>query len=248
MPNIYSQKSLIFNEVDSTLTSIYKKYRENIYDYGSSLNEARDSILNRFTKTLKSVLNDKQYNSVSYDSLGKYIQIRTSKDDKLKTFSWDELNVGSRKQYNSIYQYKDDGKITVDFLSLKDETGHRISITEILHYKIYKVDDYSYLLKGYGSYGGGREFYVFRLLTYVNGKLQDCLGCFNGSDRFFYEIARGRDNLIPEYNKINKEISYYELEESYVDGDINEPSGFMRSTGKILKLKYKNGMFIATDQ
>lgn len=118
--------------------------------------------------------------------------------------------------------------------------------TDINHYKIYEIENDKYLVKGYGTHGGGKEFFVYRLLSFENDKIIDCSKCFDGKDRFIYEISRG-DKLEPKYNNSLKVISYHELVESYIQGNKDEPSGFMEASGKILKLQYKDGKFVISN-
>jgi len=241
---IHSQQMVDTASIDNHLTSIYKKFSDNRHDYGGKYGEARDTILIRFQNTLAETLRKESFLNVKYDSLSEYMRIISSEDDKLKIFSWDEFNGGTWHVYNSMYQYKVNNELAVGFLTIKTEDNYITDNTEVYHYQIHLIDNDKYLAKAYGTHGSGKEFYMFRLLSYNDGVLKDCSGCFNGYDKFFYEITRGSDELIPQYNPETKEISYHELVENYIDGDLDSPSGFMDSTGKILKIKYENGAFI----
>lgn len=236
-----------FKTKDIELAEAYHKYYENRLDYGYEKGKARDTILNRFKNTLLKTLSNKESATFPFDSLATMIKVIASKDNKLRIFSWDELSGGSWHTYNSIYQYNDKNKSYSGILSINNEVPLEAeSYIDINHYKIYQIENNKYLVKGYGTHGGGKEFFVYRLLSFSNGKIVDCSKCFDGKDRFVYEISR-RDTLEPKYNKELKEISYHELEESYIQGNKDEPSGFMKATGKILKLKYKKGLFIKTN-
>ncbi|WP_299317202.1 hypothetical protein [uncultured Maribacter sp.] len=241
---IHSQQSIDAGSIDNHLTSIYKKFKDNRHDYGATYGEAKDSILIRFQNTLAKTLRKESFLNVKYDSLAEHMRIISSKDDKLKIFSWDEFNGGTWHIYNSMYQYKVNNELAVGFLTTKTEDHYITDNTEVYHYQVQLIDNDKYLAKAYGTHGSGKEFYMFRLLSFNDGILKDCDGCFNGDDKFMYEISRGHDELIPQYNPETKEISYHELVEGYINGDLNSPSGFMDSTGKILKLRYKNGVFI----
>ncbi|MBD0776402.1 hypothetical protein HPE56_01245 [Maribacter sp. ANRC-HE7] len=240
---IYSQQTVDAAAIDNHLTSIYKKFKDNKHDYGGTYGEARDSILIRFQNTLAETLKNESLINVKYDSLSKFVRIISSEDDKLRIFSWNEFSGGTWHIYNSMYQYKINNELAVGFLTTT-ENHNIIDNTEVYHYQIHRIDNDKYLVKGYGTHGSGKEFYVFRLLSFSDGVLKDCNGCFHGDDKFMYEITRGHDELIPQYNPETKEISYHGLVETYIDGDLDSPSGFMKSTGKILKLTYENGAFI----
>ncbi len=244
--NCISQNASDLKNKDLQLLEIYKKFYDNRHDYAGKKGEARDTILNRFKNTLIKTLKDESFLAFPFDSLSTRVKIVTSKDKKLRVFSWNELNGGTWHIYNSAFQYKTKQGLYSGLLSF-NEKQEKIGEhgTDITHYEINNIDDGKYLIKGYGTHGSGKEFFVYRLLSFKSGNLIDCSGCFDGKDRFVYEVTRG-DDLEPAFNKDKKEITYYELKESYVQGDKNAPSGFMDSTGKILKLKYKNGLFTNT--
>ncbi|ADV51110.1 hypothetical protein Celal_3863 [Cellulophaga algicola DSM 14237] len=245
---LHAQQSIDAGAIDNYLTSIYKKFSDNRHDYGGNYGEARDTILIRFQNTLAETLRKESFLNVKYDSLSEYMRIIASEDDKLKIISWDEFNGGTWHVYNSMYQYKVNNELAVGFLTTKTDDQYSTDHTEVYHYQIQLIDKDKYLAKAYGTHGSGKEFYVFRLLSFRDGVLKDCDSCFNGDDKFIYEISRGHDELIPQYNSETKEIAYHELEESYIDGDLDSPSGFMKATGKILKLRYENGAFIPLEK
>jgi len=244
---LHSQQSIDVSSIDNYLTSIYKKFSDNRHDYGGKYGEARDSILIRFQNTLAETLTKESFLNVKYDSLSEYIRILSSEDDKLKIISWDEFNGGTWHVYNSMYQYKANNELAVGFLTTKTDDHYITDHTGVYHYQIQLIEKDKYLAKAYGTHGSGKEFYVFRLLSFRDGVLKDCNGCFNGDDKFIYEISRGRDELIPQFNPESKEIAYHELMEGYIDGDLDSPSGFMDATGKILKLRYENGVFLSLE-
>lgn len=219
---------------DLSLSNIYKKYDENRYDYGGEGEEGRDSILNRFKHTLIKTLKNKKYITCAFDSLKLDVKIIKSKDSKLKLFSWDEFNNGTWHIYNGAFQYNNDGKLYAGLLP-KDKYGY----LESLHYEITEKINNSYLVKAYGTHGSGEDYYLYRLLNVENNTITDCSKCFNGKDFFLFEKPRGYE-VDPKYDSASKEISYPEMIPSYHDG---EETGFTKPSGKILKLKYKNGVF-----
>ncbi len=231
-------------EKDMQLVNIYKKYNENRHDYGSQKGEARDTILNRFKETLIKTLSSEKAASYPFDSLSKTIKAIASKDKRLRVFSWDELNGGTRHIYNSAFQYDSGDKTYSGILSLNDNSDEGIShYTDVIHFEIEDVDKDLYLVKGYGTHGGGKDFYVYRLLSFKNGEVTDCSDCFDGEDRLVFVKSRG-NKVSPKYNKDTKEITYPEMKPSLHEG---EETGFEKPTGKILKLKYKEGTFIKLD-
>ncbi len=237
-------EAVLLHEKDLQLVEIYDKYSENRHDYGSKKGEARDTILNRFKETLLKTLSSDKAISFPFDSLSNTIKVIASKDKKLRIFSWDELNGGSWHIYNSAFQYDAEGKTHSGILSLNDSVNDELlHYTDVIHFEIEDVDKGLYLVKGYGTHGSGKDFYVYRLLSFEKGKVADCSSCFDGEDRLVFIKPRG-DKVSPKYDKEKKEITYLEMKPSFHDG---EETGFERPTGKVLKLKYKEGAFIKLD-
>lgn len=223
---------------DLSLSEIYKKYYKNRYDYGEKEGEGRDSILNRFKQNLITTLKNKDYANCLFDSLKRDVKIIKSKDKKLQLFSWDELNGGTWHIYNVAYKYKYNNKLYADFLPI-DEYG----LLEAVHYKIVEEVNNSYLVKAYGTHGAGQDYYIYRLLSFKENKLVDCYKCFNGEDFFVFKKMRSYD-IQPEYDSKSKEIKYPEMIPSNHEG---EKTGFNEPSGKTLKLKYENGVFVKSN-
>lgn len=230
-----TSNAIAFKKIDLELHQIYQEYYKNRKDYGHE----KDSLLPIFEKKLQTTLSKKEFFGMSFDSLTKSKQVTalTSNDKKLYIYSWDRFNMGTWKQYNSIYQYKNDNQLYTGFLSEKDVTkGNYINFSDGFHFKIYDIDTNFYLVKGFGTHGHGHEFFTMRLLSFKNGKLQDCKHCFNGEDRLVLYKPKGRKDTI-DYTPETKEIRYLEYKE-------NDDTGFMKPTGKMITLSYKEGKFI----
>ena len=226
---------------DLTFSKTYDKYVENEFDY-----DGRDTILKRFKKELSISLSDEKLKDYFFPIWDEKQAVSISNDSLLTILSWDWRNNGTFHIYESMYRFVKDEIIYTGFL-FEDNADQENSLSAV-YFETFILPDNSYLVKGWGTHGGGKEFFIFRNLKLKDGKLQDCSSCFNGENKFFYEISRGQDYLEPKYDTTKNEIFYHELKEGFIDGDKDEPSGFMDSTGKILKLKFKKGMFIATDQ
>ena len=220
-----------------SFSKTYDKYVENEFDY-----DGRDTILKRFKNELSTALNDEALKKYYFPKWDKKRAISVSKDSTLTILSWDWENNGTFHRYESMYRLVKNNKIYTGFLFEHD--GGQKEIFSTVYYKSYSLPNSSFLVKGWGTHGGGKEFFVFRNLKLKNGRLQDCLSCFNGENQLFYEITRGKDNLEPKFDAVTNEISYHELTENFVDGDKDSPSGFMDATGKILRLQYKDGEFV----
>ncbi len=226
---------------DGIFTKTYDKYVENEYDY-----EGRDTILTRFKKELSKALKDKSLKNYFFPVWKENHTITVSQDSLLTILTWDWENNGTFHRYESMYRFVEEDSIYTDFL-FEDNTNQKESLAAV-YFDTFLLPDNSYLIKGWGTHGGGKQFFVFRKLELREGKLQDCASCFNGKSYFFYEISRRQDDLEPTFDTVNTEILYNELKEGYINGNKDEPSGFMEPTGIIHKLKFKDGMFIAADQ
>ncbi|MEL0650802.1 hypothetical protein V6246_05165 [Algibacter sp. TI.3.09] len=225
---------MAFSKVDLELHQIYQEYYKDRKDFGHE----KDSLLPLFETKLKDALGKKEYYGRAFDSLtkSKQVTVLTSKDKKLQIYSWDTFNMGSWKQYNSMYQYENNNQLYTGFLSEKDlNTGNYINFSDGYHFEIIDIDTNFYLVKGYGTHGHGHEFYTMRLLSFREGKLQDCISCFNGEDRLvLYKSRSQKDKLTYDLEK--KEISFLEHKE-------DEDMGVMRPTGKKIVLSFNNGQF-----
>ena len=219
---------------DQRITAIYEKFSE------SRHSEARDTILNRFKMLLLKSLANKLYAAFPFDSLANKITIISSKDKKLRIFSWNEFSGGTWHAYNSAYQLNLENSSYSGFLTSESDSIGTLLFDDIIHYKIQKIEKNQYLVKGYGTHGHGFDFYTFRLFSFKNGIVTDCDKCFDGKDRLVFNKPRAFD-ISSVYNLETQEISYPEMKTSYFEG---EDSGFTEPSGKILKLKYKNGVFI----
>ncbi|MDY8138336.1 hypothetical protein [Aquimarina sp. 2201CG5-10] len=217
---------------DDNLVKIYQKFKENQHDYGEN---ARDTILNRFRSSLLRTLKDPKFSNYTFDNLKKEMLIKSSKDNKLMVVSWDELNGGTWKIFNSAYRYQKGNKIYVDYLAKEIKTDGKIDFTDVNYYKIYKIKEDNYLVLGYGTHGHGHEFYTMRLMKFKENSLQDCKNCFDKKDQLVLYKTRGGDDSIT-YDPDQLKIQYPE----YVE---DKETGFMKSTGNTITLIYKDNGF-----
>lgn len=229
-----------FKNKDILLSEIYTKFSDNRHDYAATADEARDTILNRFKKTLLTTLSNHESATIPFDSLAKTIHVTTSKDKKLRIFSWNELNGGNWHIYNSAYQYNENNKSFSGFLRLENDSAQNPLFTDIIHFEIEDIEPNKYLVKGYGTHGSRQDFYVYRLLSFSDGKILDCNKCFDGKDKLVFEKSRANKTK-PIFDTKTKQISYPEMVPSLKDG---EDTGFTEQSGKIIMLNYENGTFV----
>ncbi|WP_340199087.1 hypothetical protein [Ascidiimonas sp. W6] len=224
----------VLNEKDLELTNIYQEYYKDRLGFGHE----KDSLLSQFTKKLETALSDKRFIGFSFDSLtkSKQVSVVSSKDAKLKLFSWDTFNMGTWHIYNSMYQFLNNDKIYTGLLTKNNKSGEIIDFTDSYHFKIYDFDTNTYLVKSYGTHGGGLDFYTFRLLSFRDNKLVDCKACFDGKNYLLFEKNR-TEKASPTYDSKSKTIIYPEYTE-------DEETGVLKPTGNTITLEYKAGMFL----
>jgi len=223
-----------FHKEDIALTSMYNEYYKDRKEFGHQ----KDSLLPVFVKQLEKTISDTRFLSFSFDSLtrSKQVSVVVSKDTKLKLVSWDTFNMGTWHIYGSMYRYIEDTKIYTGLLTKKDTSGEIIDFTDSFHFEIYDIDTNTYLIKSYGTHGSGRDFYTMRLLSFVKDEIKECNKCFDQKDYLLFEKNRA-DKVSPEYDQKNKTIQYPEYKE-------DAETGFLRKTGKTIKLYYNDGFFI----
>ncbi len=221
---------------DNQIAKTYKKYITHKHDYANVKGEARDTILNRFKKELVTLLNNST-TATPYDSLSKNVKIITSNDSKLRILSWDEYSGGSWHQYNAAYQFTTKDTTYADILKLKNDSPENPLFTDVLYTNIEQLEKNKYLVEGWGTHGGGIDFYTYRLLSFANGKLIDCNKCFNGKNQFIYKKQRNTKTK-PQYTKETQTLTYIQWENKDNIPKENKPTA-----SKVQHLKYKNGVF-----
>lgn len=233
--NSQNDKYLTANakQLDISLKESYDEFSVNKYNY-----DIRNSILRSFRSQMRTVLSDLSTRHYSFEELAKSIKVLESKDKKLKLFSWDEYNGGTWHIYNSAYQYTGFDQLITGSLVLDDIDSYKkpFFFTDINYFELYQPDNDHYLALGYGTHGQGHEFYTMRLLSFVNGEIQDCKACFNGEDRLVLYKSRTVKGVI-EYDDQSKTLKYPEQIE-------DQNMSVMKPSGNIITLKYKKGVFV----
>lgn len=218
-------------KIDNELTGAFKKLTFT----------PNDSVLNLATTFKKQLLKKLQsqltFNN-SFDSLAKYLTIRTSADKRLKFYSWDDMTGGSWHNITCIAQFKSaDGKIIAKQLNLENEedTG---GFTDSNVYAINEITTGRkkyYLTFGWGTHGSGHQHAIIRVFTISDNKLTECNSCFHDKKSLVIQYPRTAESKLT-FNAKTNEISYNEFK-------IHDEDAFYRPTGKIIKLKLRNGIF-----
>ncbi|WP_046755912.1 hypothetical protein [Kordia jejudonensis] len=199
----------------------------------------RDKAAIKFEKTLKTVLLKEESWSYKFPELRKYINIETSKDKKIRTFSWDSLTGGSWHALRSLIQFKSDEKIHV--VSLQDdepideeEEGNDMFADAII-LGIYPFEK-GYLFEGYGTYGSGHHHKIITYFELIDEELVRKAIFENNQDTYVFKIARKYEFDLEILTK-NKTITHSEF---VMDND----SGFFLPTGKKVLLTFDGTQFV----
>jgi hypothetical protein len=189
------------------------------------------------TKLLNYLRGSSSFND-SFPYLSKSITITKTHGNKIRFFSWDEQEGGSRPMIVSLAQFKNKkGQVIVQQLStgLEMETG---GYTDCSIYKVFPVfinKQPSWLCVAWGTHGGGTQFESARVFFIKGSRLVQYSSCFADPAGLVIDYPRTQQSDFA-YNKALKEISYNEF---LLDGE----EGIYRSTGRKIFLKLINGKF-----
>lgn len=167
------------------------------------------------------------------------MNIESSPDKRIKFYSWDERNEGTWWSIQCVAQYRtDDGNVAVHEVSTDEEDRTEwftdSGIGEIFEVK--KDDTTYYITFGSGSHGSGHLHKIVQVFSIVGNELVKCSSCFPTAGDVVIEYPRSAlPNLT--FDPLTNELSYN-------DFLLNEDIGFYEPTGRIVKLKWVNGVFV----
>lgn len=224
LKNIFSDsRDSIYAEFD---TSIIK-----LFQYNDFCNYRIDSSYQFFLNSASLV--DDSSITLTY-ALINNIVYTTSQDNKLRIFSWDNLEGGSYHTYENFIQFNNNKNhceiIQLDTLESDPEVGY---------YKIFQISDNEniyYLLFGHGTYGGGQHHKIIKILTIKNQKIVECFDFYPNSDRLLIFSNRAQEIGL-KYNEQKKEIIFKQYK---FDDDI----GFYTNDFDLIKYELKNNKLI----
>lgn len=192
-----------------------------------------------FEKTLKRVLSNEKSWTYKFPELQKYINIETSKDKKIRTFSWDSRLGGSWHALRSLIQFKSATKIHV--LSFQDEKpideeeeGNNMFADAVI-LGIYPFEK-GYLFEGFGTYGSGHHHKIIAYFELIDEKLVRKSIFENNEFIYVFKIPR-KYKFDLKIDIENKTITHSEF---VLDGDI----GFFLPTGKKTLLTFDGKQFV----
>jgi len=215
--------------------------------------EKRDSVFEKFDKSIEKLLNHPDFCKTSFDSSKKYflvdklknetkgvnlaysfinnIVVTNSANKKIRIFSWDDLGGGSCHYYTNYIQIPDDsGKCIINSFNASE------FIPEVGYYQIEEINDSGkkvYMIIGYGTYGGGKHHWLIRFFEIKNNELVECKEYYQNYDVFIISSNRSQE-IDLKINVKKKTISYKKYK-------YEEDAGFYTNDFEHIKLKFKNG-------
>lgn len=227
----YGQKTE-FREIDRQLTNSYRQL------LSAEPRSATDSLSRAFKNQLLNYLADPLTFRNEFDSLRRYLTIKTSPDQKIKFYSWDDQTGGTWHNINCVAQFEaTNGKIIVQNIS----TGREAELSEFTDSAVYEIFELGtgaeklYLTFASGTHGSGQHHQIVQLFRINGDTLLKCNSCFAGNKDFVIEYPRSeKANLAfdPAKNSLNFNEFGFDAEEHRY-----------KATGKTVSLEFINGVF-----
>ena len=192
----------------------------------------------QFESTLKKVLLLKESWNYSFPDLRKYINIETSRDRKIRTFSWDSLTGGSWHALRNLIQFEVEDKLKVVSFQKEnptDEEEGNDMFADAVILKMYRFHN-GYLFEGFGTYGSGNHHKVIAYYELVNDELVR-KSIFN-NDKDIYVL------MIPRRYKFDLKIDTYKGIITHSEYVMDDEIGFSKPTGKTVVLTFDGKKFI----
>lgn len=231
------------NAIEQKLVQTY-----NLFSTASQQDEKNDEIKTLFRTDLQDALLNHFDLKYPFEQLGEKITITSSEDKKLRIFSWDNFNGGTWHDFQSIFQYQETPNSPLKIYSEKiPETEATSSEEKLLYSDVswYKIESIAtathpnqYLIFGYGTHGGGNDFFTLEVIRLEVGNFSICPDCINGQSTFTTFKSRN-DDQAPQYDPTTKKVQIKEYKE-------DPKTGNYISSGKIISLKFndKKSVFI----
>jgi len=216
---------------DQMLTATFKVFRAADF-------ELAHHILPFLRKRFETELSAPSSFSNPYDSLSQYVAIRVTPDSMLKTYCWDERNGSCCYTSATFAQYKTDAG-EVKYLDLEAVEGgdEEMFITDVQLVAFNQKPHY--LILGWGTCCGGKQYETARLFEIRNDSLHKCDSVFEGEPDLYVGANRG-DEIGLRYDTEHKELSYYR----YV---FDEKVGFYKDEKKLIRWKLTHAGFERVD-
>ncbi|MGV6832061.1 MAG: hypothetical protein ACWA5P_10950 [bacterium] len=220
-------------KIEDDLCSTFEIYYEVDYD------KRYDSLRPQLKQHIKEVLTDSTSFDYPFSKLSEHVRIITSKDKKVRLFSWDELTGGSWHDMAVIAQFiTKDQKVKAVFIDSDISEEGTVGLTSAIQYELHEVlinNKTYYMCFGWGTFGSGHHHNSILIFDLENDTINPCETCISESYKLIQAPRATKINLA--YDEVLKQLSFNEF---LYDDDI----GFYQPTGKQVVLKLKNGTFI----
>ncbi len=222
--NLFSQ----VNDIDSLLKKLNDLQIKRLRNMST---DSRDSLFTEFNSYFLNLLKNEEFcmykidtsnhfilnsNSLKNDSsitlvyaLINKVLYTTSKDNKIRIFSYDNLDGGPWHTYQSFLQFETHNNHckfhVLDTLSTDD--------MEVGYYKIHKLkskDKSYYLLFGFGTQGGGFHHRIIKILKVENHDVSECFECYPDGKKIIILSNRSQEIGL-NYDEFANEITFKEF-------------------------------------
>lgn len=178
----------------------------------------------------------------TFKQLPQHVIIKTSPDKKVKFYGWDDLTGGTWHGIVAIAQFiTDNGKIVIQELTSPADiiVSESADFTDSGIYKVYEINSKGtkyYLTFASGTHGSGNQHNIIQIFSICGNRLVKCTDCFKSEQDFIMEYPRGAElNLV--FDTVKNEISRAGFE-------WNNKEDFSAPTGKTIRLKWIDGVFV----
>lgn len=230
---VFSQENQRKSHKDHELAELFRK----LIDADPELRW--DSLVPLFRQKFIHYLKDAESFDDAFNELSNYVQIIGSSDGKVKFYYWNQRNEGTWLDLQCLAQYKlDNGNVQMIEVSSGEEPVEG-TFTDSAIYEIHEIKNDKttyYITFGSGSHGSGHSHNIVQVFFIEDKKLVKCTSCFPIAGDLVIEYPRsGSPNLA--FNSLTHEITYNEFV-------LNVDIGFYEPSGRVVKLKWKEGRFV----
>jgi hypothetical protein len=218
---------------EEKILAVLTKLRSNSQDID------REKAAIQFENTLKTVLSKEESINYKFTELRKYIDIKQSKDKKIRSFSWDSRMGGSWHTLETFIQHKTTNGLRVfslqDKKMLDDEEQDENEVyRDAIILNIYAFNE-GYLFEGFGTHGSGHHHKVLMYYKIVNDTLERKEIFENNKSIYVFLIPRRYDFDL----KVDVEKGIITHSEFVMDDEI----GFYQPTDKKVLLRFDGNKF-----
>lgn len=241
------------NEINILAKKVNVLQEKRLSNYST---DSRDTVFTKFDSAIINLFQQKEFCSyqpdTSYycfltsDSISNYqgitltyafinyIVYTVSQDNKIRIFSWDNLDGGSYHTYTNFVQINTDNDqcevVPFDTSELNAEVGY---------YRINQIDQGGktfYLLFGHGTYGGGKHHKIAKIFYIENGVFTECFDCYPETRNLLIYSNRGQEIGL-QFDKKQKKLTYKQFM-------FNDDMGFFTDDFVEVTYKFQNNKLI----